>query len=144
MRKHVGKEFAKMITDISNELGTSFFENQVIRFLDEHYDQAWSKAFDRFNHVICDYHDLVSRGLSDQEIEKVVLDEISLYRNAMVEFIRVYQTTQNQTQVNLFLDYKPGVDESQSLASQELERCISESVMNDFFDQITGAAPEAS
>lgn len=89
--------FSKLIGDIENELELHYLPG-AIRWIDEKYDGAWSKAIERFDHAL-------SSATGSKYFEAAKL-EGEIYKDTILRLIKKYKEHKNGTKVIKYLEGK--------------------------------------
>lgn len=82
---------SNLIATIENELKFEYVGG-AIRYIDEHYDGAWTKAIDRFDAIL---------GQSDEQVSRL---EGEIYTATILRLIACYKESLRGQQVDKFLD----------------------------------------
>jgi hypothetical protein len=85
----------RILDDIENELKL-FYQFEAIRFIDEHYEGAWSKAMDRWE-LVCNQ----AYQTGNYDLMKL---EGEIYRQQILYLIQVFKQRKRGNDVEKFLD----------------------------------------
>lgn len=87
--------FSKITEEIENELSIVYMPN-AIQYIDNNFDNAWSKALDRFDHAL-------KIGIETNNHELLIL-EGNIYKETILKLIDQYKYSKRQNKVSELLD----------------------------------------
>lgn len=88
-------EYAKLIQEMEGELNL-IYEPGAIAYIDEHFDNAWSNAIDRFDIAL-------SRAIESHHFAAAE-HEAQVYRASILDLMKRYKKRNNSSQVEDFLN----------------------------------------
>ncbi len=87
--------FTQIIETIENELNLCY-EPGAIKYCDEKFDNAWSKAIDRFDQALTKHMQSANAELIQYESE--------LYRDTVLQLIKKYKMSKNLRKADDFFN----------------------------------------